>query len=146
MTGQFFTKWHVKQRSNVAILGYNIGTKLNGGRSPVGRSITLNGMSYRIIGVLEEKGSGNANDVDNRIVIPYTSALKIAEKTTIEEIWGKAGSPVEADLAVVQLSRIIKRKLGMDASAPKMTASNSAEGEEKTEAVDKEKEEKKRKQ
>lgn len=120
IAGNFFTKWHVMQRSQVAVLGYNIGTQINGGRTPIGRCITLNGMSYRIIGVLDKKGDGNANDVDNKVVIPYTSAMKIAEKTTVEEIWGKADTPEDADLAVVQLSRIIKRKLGLDDKAPTM--------------------------
>lgn len=118
LAGHFFTNWHVLQRSPVAVLGYNIASGLMAGRSPVGQTITLNGRTYRVIGVLSAKGRGNAENIDDMVVIPYTSAMQIAEKKTVVEIWGKAPSPDEADLAVVQLGRIFKRRLGLDQSAP----------------------------
>jgi len=118
LAGHFFTKWHVLQRSPVAVLGYNMGIGLMGGRNPVGQTITLGGQTYRIIGVLAAKGPGNAGGIDDKVVIPYTAAQKIAGKRTVEEIWGKAASKREADLAVVQLGRIFKRKLGLDQGAP----------------------------
>jgi len=88
------------------------------GRSPVGQSFTLEGQTYTIIGVLAEKGKGNGEGIDDKILIPYTTAMRIAEKKTAEEIWAKAGSPNEADLAVVQMGRIFRRKLGIDQTAP----------------------------
>jgi len=118
IAGHFFTELHVAQRSPVAVLGYNMGSGLMGGRSPVGQVITLNGKTYRIIGVLAPKGAGKAEDIDDKVIIPYTAALQIAEKKTVAEIWGKAPTPSKADLAVVQLGRIFKRKLGLDQSAP----------------------------
>lgn len=118
MTGHFFTALHVKQRSPVAVLGYNMASGLMNGRNVVGQKITLSGQTYTIIGILEAKGAGNAEGIDNKIVIPFTAAQKIAEKRTVEEIWGKASSHKQADLAVVQLSRIIKSKLGLDQDAP----------------------------
>lgn len=120
IAGRFFTKWHVEQRSPVAVLGYNIGAGLLGGRSPVGQTLTLNGQTYRIVGVLEKKGSGQAENIDDKIVIPYTTALKIAGKRTVDELWVKAESAKAADLAIAQLGRIYRRKLGLDVTAPKV--------------------------
>lgn len=118
VSGHFFTSLNVKQRAPVAVLGYNVGRALLGGRSPVGGTLSLNGLSYRIIGVLSPKGAGGGDGIDDVIVIPYTTAQRIAGKSTFAEIWGKAGSPVEADLAVVQLGRIMRRKIGLDKKAP----------------------------
>ncbi|RKD34778.1 ABC transporter permease [Thermohalobacter berrensis] len=118
LSGHFFTQFHIKQRSPVAVLGYNLGVSLLNGRNPVGYSISLNGETYRILGVLEPKGEGKAHNIDNKILIPYTSALKIANKRTIEEIWGKAASKEDTNLAVVQLGRIYKRKLGLGRKLP----------------------------
>lgn len=118
ISGHFFTELHVSQRSPVVVLGYNMGAGLMGGRNPVGQVISLNGKTFRIVGVLAPKGPGKAEDIDDKIVIPYTTALRIAEKKTVAEIWGKAATPLKADLAVVQLGRIFKRKLGLDQSAP----------------------------
>ncbi|MCR4429924.1 MAG: ABC transporter permease [Tepidanaerobacteraceae bacterium] len=130
ISGHFFTKWHVLQRSPVAVLGYNIGHGLLGGRSPVGQTFTLNGETFRIVGVLAPKGSDKAEGIDDKIVIPYTTALKVAGKKKVDEIWAKSDSAQNADLAVVQLGRIFKRKLGIDQSAPTpFTGSNGGEGQ-----------------
>lgn len=118
LAGHFFTKWHVEQRSPVAVLGYNVGVGLMRGRNPVGQTFTLEGRTFRVIGVLTKKGKGNGEGIDDKILIPYTTAQRIAEKTTVEEIWAKAGSETEADLAVVQMGRIFRRKLGLDQRAP----------------------------
>jgi len=129
IAGHFFTQWHVSQRSPVAVLGYNIGIGLMGGRSPVGQTITLDGITYRIVGVLAEKGPSNAEGIDDKIIIPYTSAQKIAEKRTVEEIWAKAESADAADLAIVQLGRIYRRKLGIDQSPPTVVPQENGEFE-----------------
>ncbi|SKC41412.1 ABC transporter permease [Maledivibacter halophilus] len=126
--GHFFTKAHVDQRIPVAVLGYNVGTSLLGGRNPIGKSISLNGSTFRIIGVLNFKGEGKANDIDNKIVVPYSSALKIAEKRTVDAIWGKAASEEDADLVIVQLGRIFRRKLGLDQNAPSHSSSGQEQG------------------
>lgn len=115
--GHFFTELHVKQRLPVAVLGYNTAAGFSQSRNLVGSTLTLGERTYTIIGILAPKGAGNAEEIDNKIVIPYTCAQKIAEKKTIEEIWAKAASKSQADLAMVQMSRIIKSKLGLRQNA-----------------------------
>lgn len=127
ISGRFFNELHVKQRSQVAVIGYNLSRSLSKGRSIVGSSLTLNGQTYSIIGILAEKGSGNAEGVDDKILIPYTSSLKISEKKTVKDIWVKAASKAETDLVVVQLSRIIKTKLGLRKNAPTYTSNTGGE-------------------
>ncbi|MDW7668696.1 MAG: ABC transporter permease [Bacillota bacterium] len=111
--GNFFSSLHVKQRSPVAVLGYNVAVSLLNGRSPVGQSMTIDGISYRIIGVLSQKGEGKGEGIDNKVIIPYTSAMKIDGNRTVSEIWGKSDSPENAALSIVQLGRIYKRQLGI---------------------------------
>lgn len=118
VSGHFFTGLHVDQRSPVAVLGFNVAAGLMGGRSPVGRSLTLDGRTFYIIGVLAPKGMNQAEGIDDKILLPYTAALQIARKRTITEIWGKAATSTDADLATVQLGRIISRELGLDDNAP----------------------------
>lgn len=116
--GHFFTKWHVEQRSPVAVLGHDLALSLLGGRSPVGLTLTLEGRTYRVVGVLEPKGEGQAGTIDTKVLVPHTTAMQIAGTRTVTEIWGKAGSAAEADLAVVQLGRVFRRQLGLDPLAP----------------------------
>ncbi len=113
VSGNFFSSLHVKQRSPVVVLGYNVGNSLLNGRSPVGQTMKIDGISYRIIGVLSEKGEGKGDGIDDKIIIPYTSAIKITKTKDILEIWAKSNSPEDAELAMVQLGRIYNRKVGM---------------------------------
>jgi putative ABC transport system permease protein len=116
VSGNFFTSLHVKQRSPVAVLGLNVANSLLNGRSPVGQSMIISGQSYRIIGVLSGKGEGKGDDIDNKIVIPYTTAMKITGEQNIKEVWAKSNSPEDAELAMVQLGRIYKREFGMQSN------------------------------
>ncbi len=141
--GHFFTAWHVRQRSPVAVLGYNLAMGLTGGRNPMGHTFSLAGRTFRIVGVLAPKGAaggvsglgglegggqGRATSVDDMVLVPYTTALQIAGRNTVSEIWAKAGSAREADLAVVQLGRIFRRKLGLDQKAPTAVPGGSQAG------------------
>jgi len=126
VAGNFFNEIQVGNSSKVAVLGNNIATKLQGGRSPVGQTMTLDGYEYRIIGVLSAKGDGKGEGIDNKIVIPYTSAQKIIETKTVTELWGKTASSQDSELAVVQLSRIIRLKLGLDSNANLSGSSNTS--------------------
>jgi putative ABC transport system permease protein len=112
-SGNFFTSLHVKQRSPVAVLGFNVANSLLNGRSPVGHTIKIDGINYRIVGVLSQKGEGKGDGIDDKIVIPYTSAMKIANTKDIFEVWAKSNSAEDAELAMVQLGRIYKRKVGL---------------------------------
>lgn len=118
ISGLFFSELHVQQRSPVAVLGYDYGVALMGGRSPVGQTITLGGRSFRIIGVLGQKGENQAGGIDRKILIPYTTAQLLAGKRTADQIWVKARSAAEADLAIAQLGRIFRRQVGLDPLAP----------------------------
>lgn len=113
MSGNFFTSLHVKQRSPVAVLGYNVANNFLNGRSPVGQTLKINGINYRIVGVLSEKGEGKGDGIDDKIIIPYTSAMQITKTKDILEIWAKSNSAEDAELAMVQLGRIYKRKVGL---------------------------------
>ena len=107
----FFTNLHVDQRSPVVVLGFTLAQKLMNGRSPVGQTISIGGIDYTILGVLAEKGAGNGDNIDNMIVMPYTSAQRITHDRKVSQIWCKATDTDSVDLAVVQLSRIFRQQL-----------------------------------
>ncbi len=118
MAGNFFTSLHVKQRAPVAVLGYNVANNLLNGRSPVGQTMKINGINYRIVGVLTEKGKGKGDGIDDKIIIPYTSAMQIANTKSILEMWAKSNDAEDAELAMVQLGRIYKSKISGTAVRP----------------------------
>jgi len=127
--GHFFSVLNIEARSPVAVLGFNVASSLMNGRSPVGQTLTINGLTFRIIGVMAAKGAGQGEGIDDKIIMPYSTAMKIAGKTTASEIWGKTETAAEADLAVVQMGRIFRRQLGLDQTAPTVVAGGQGQGE-----------------
>ncbi len=109
--GNFFSTLHVDTRSPVCVLGYNVAASLLNGRSPVGYTLTIENLSFTIVGVLEQKGDGKAENIDNKIVVPYTTAMKLNNIRSVDEIWAKSKDSVDAELAMVQLGRIYNRKI-----------------------------------
>ncbi len=111
MSGNFFTSLHVKQNAPVVVLGYNVAKSFLNGRSPVGHIMKIAGINYRIVGVMAPKGEGNGDGIDDKVIIPYTSAMRISGTKDITEIWAKSNSSKDADFAMLQLGRIFTRKI-----------------------------------
>lgn len=111
VSGNFFTSLHVKQNAPVVVLGYNVATSFLNGRSPVGHIMKINGINYRIVGVMAPKGEGNGDGIDDKVIIPYTSAMRISGTKDVTEIWAKSNSSKDVDFAMLQLGRIYNRKI-----------------------------------
>jgi len=72
--GQFITDEHVQQRASVALIGAKLKQNLFGESGAVGEKIKVKGMSMKVIGVLKIKGQASMFDIDNMIMVPYTTA------------------------------------------------------------------------
>lgn len=75
--GTFFTNADVNSFSRVAVLGSTIATTLFGELDPIGKSIRMNNISFRVVGVFASKGAGPFGvNYDEFIAIPITVAQK----------------------------------------------------------------------
>lgn len=75
--GRELTAEDVKNSTKVALLGSTVATNLFGDLDPVGKTIRVAGMPFRVIGILNPKGqSGMGQDQDDSVLIPITTAQK----------------------------------------------------------------------
>jgi putative ABC transport system permease protein len=75
--GYFITEQNIKSLSRVAVLGPTAKEDLfDKGVSPIGQSIRIKGMEFKVIGVTKEKGGSGFGSQDDAIFIPITSAQK----------------------------------------------------------------------
>jgi putative ABC transport system permease protein len=76
-SGEFFTEADVTTAARVAVIGQTVANQLFGGMDPVGQTIRVRNLPFRVIGVLEAKGQSQfGQDQDDTLVIPYTTAMK----------------------------------------------------------------------
>ncbi len=74
--GSFFTEEDVRSRADVAVIGAKVNEELFGGRETqaLGSRIKIKNKSFRVIGVLAEKGQVSFFNFDEAALIPYTTA------------------------------------------------------------------------
>jgi putative ABC transport system permease protein len=77
--GDFITQGNIDSVSTVAVIGANLATSLFGDQDPVGQTIKLNRISFRVIGVMAPKGGTSFGSVDNTVFVPISSAQKRLE-------------------------------------------------------------------
>ncbi|MCK4245418.1 MAG: ABC transporter permease, partial [Candidatus Omnitrophica bacterium] len=75
IVGRFFREEELRIRQKVAIIGTTVAKELFGDINPVGATVKINRINFRIIGVLPEKGTSVWSDRDNLVVIPVTTAM-----------------------------------------------------------------------
>jgi putative ABC transport system permease protein len=69
--GRFFTPTEVEHGALAAVLGAEVREAIFPAEHPLGKEITVNGLRYRVVGVLEKKGEQFGYSPDNKVVLPY---------------------------------------------------------------------------
>ncbi len=88
-SGSMFTDQEVRSAAKVALLGSTVVDELFDGGDPVGEVIRIRKVPFRVVGTLKAKGTSlGGSDQDDRIIVPYTSAMKrlTGDKTRVRRI------------------------------------------------------------
>ncbi len=73
MQGNAFLDSDVRASSQVMVLGSLPAQELFGSINPVGQVVRMNGIPFRVVGVLEPKGSFFGDNQDDRVILPFTT-------------------------------------------------------------------------
>ena len=76
-TGTFITEQNIRSSSKVAVIGPTVRDDLFGtDADPLGQSIRINRVDFKIIGLTQAKGGSGFNNPDDMIFIPLTTAQR----------------------------------------------------------------------
>jgi len=110
-SGQFFTAGDVDASSKVAVIGQTVVTNLFSGEDPIGQVIKINRQSFRVIGVLAQKGSsGGFNNQDDVVVVPITAAwnyLLGGRGRNVQQIYVEATSAEATSAATTEVTQVL---------------------------------------
>lgn len=77
-SGVFISEADVSSLAKICVLGPQVVTNLFGdGVNPIGKSVRINGLSFRVVGTTASKGGSGFQNQDDIIFVPLTSAEKI---------------------------------------------------------------------
>ena len=98
--GRFFTEDEVKMRNKVALLGTTVVRELFGDTNPLGETIKINLINFKVIGILPQKGATGFRDQDDTVIVPITTAMyRLMGKQYIDQIYVEAAAPGLIDQA-----------------------------------------------
>jgi len=108
IVGRFFTEDEVRRRDKVAVLGATVIKQLFGDANPVGETIKINLINFKVIGVLPVKGATGFHDQDDIVIIPVTTAMyRVFGKDYLDSIFVEATSPDVISKAQDDITNII---------------------------------------
>jgi putative ABC transport system permease protein len=127
--GRFITQDDVAQGRSVAVLGTETVTQLFNGRNPVGQSVSINGSTFTVVGVLQAIGSTSttANE-DDQVVVPQTTfATRVAANSTraaVSTIYIEATSQSTLTAAYQEAKSLLQTRHGVTSTAADFTISS----------------------
>lgn len=109
-SGRFLVQNDLNMRFRVALVGINVADELFGNRNILGKTISINGMNFSIIGILEEKGSSMGASGDDRVIIPLTTAQRLLKNKEIRTFYVSAASADTVKQAVSDLEAFMLKR------------------------------------
>jgi putative ABC transport system permease protein len=75
-SGQFINEGHISGVNKVVVLGNTLATDMFGSGQAIGQTVRIEGQVFRVIGVLNAKGSSGFGSVDDQALIPLSVAQR----------------------------------------------------------------------
>ncbi|HEB84027.1 MAG TPA: FtsX-like permease family protein [Bacteroidetes bacterium] len=107
--GRFLSDTDVRSGRRVCVIGKDIQKELFGTFSPIGRYLRIGAHNYRVVGILEEKGSTFGQSLDNFVMIPITTFIGTYGRHRSVEIAVKAKDGVQLEDLIDELTGIMRR-------------------------------------
>lgn len=106
--GRVFTEDEVRQRASVAILGWKVKKELFGDSDALGEYIKVKDRKFRVVGVYPKKGQVSFMNIDEVVILPYTTAQsyllgidhfhEVLVKTSSADVVDRANEDIKATL------------------------------------------------
>ena len=119
-SGEFFTESDVRSGARVIVLGQTIVDNLFNGMDPVGQSVRVMNLPFRVVGVLGRKGQDpQGRDQDDIAFAPYTTVQKkLLGTTRIQIAYVSAMSADATYTAQVQISDLLRQRHKLSGNQP----------------------------
>ena len=134
--GRKFSMEDIRNAGNIAIIGKTVESELFGDVNPIGKTVRVGGVPFRVIGTLTPKGQSGPFDQDDLIFIPITTAQRKIFGTefpnSVDQIVIKCVDSDSTDTTIEDINEILIKRHNIGPSQVKdFEIRNSAEFQEK---------------
>jgi putative ABC transport system permease protein len=110
--GRFITDDDIADWRKVCVIGSTVQKELFGSADPIGKEITVEGISVTVVGAMTEKGKGGMGDnPDKVLLVPITSLQKrFIGREVVGVIWATTRDSEHIDTAMDQIWECLMRR------------------------------------
>jgi putative ABC transport system permease protein len=119
-SGAFFTDADVRASARVIVLGQTIADSLFPGADPLGQSVRVMNLPFKVVGVMARKGQDpQGRDQDDTAFAPYTAVQKkLLGNTRLQVAYVSAVSQDATYTAQTQIAELLRQRHKLPAGAP----------------------------
>ena len=119
-SGEFFTESDVRTAGRVLVIGQTIADNLFAGGDPIGQTVRVQNLPFRVIGVMVRKGQDQqGRDQDDIAFTPYTTVQKkILGSPRLQIAYVSAVSPDATYTAQQQITELLRQRHKLNANDP----------------------------
>ncbi len=109
--GRWFSREELQKREKVAIIGVTVAKELFGTGNPIGRTIKINRINFKVIGIAPVKGFSGPRDEDDTVIIPLTTAMyRVLGKDYLSGIFVEARQASDIERTKNTISELIRKR------------------------------------
>ncbi|HEY2041771.1 MAG TPA: ABC transporter permease [Jatrophihabitans sp.] len=128
--GRFLAPDDINSARQVVVLGSTTATDLFGVRSSIGQTVTINGSTFTVVGVLNTAGASTSTDEDDQAIIPQTTYnLRVstsANRSSISTLYIEAASSSALSAAYQEANQTLLVSHGVTAANADFSISSQA--------------------
>ncbi|HRZ09216.1 MAG TPA: ABC transporter permease [Gemmatimonadales bacterium] len=115
VNGRAFTAQEVRAGRTVVVLGDLVAEKLFPGQDPVGKDVVIEGLPYRIVGVVAKQGNLFGISLDKFAVMPYTAPARryICPINILDDLQIQTAGPTEMQAAMAEVEALMRARRGL---------------------------------
>ncbi|MBI3709846.1 MAG: ABC transporter permease, partial [Proteobacteria bacterium] len=135
--GRFFVDADISHAARACVVGPDVVQALWPGRDPIGQELLINGVAFRVVGLLDKKGSFLGGSADNIVLIPFSTFdelfpdIKNSNGDTIH-IATVPRDPNQQQAMQDQGIAVLRTRRGLKANQPNDFAIFTSEGQMQT--------------
>jgi putative ABC transport system permease protein len=116
-SGRFILDIDQDNRNKVVLLGSNVATELFGFTNPIDKEVKIDGTTFKVVGLLTEQGDELQGSVDDKVLIPFSTAQRFLGQTVVTSADVKMASEDTMDIGMAKIERTLYIEFGGDDSS-----------------------------
>jgi putative ABC transport system permease protein len=109
-TGSYVTQGDVDSKAKIVVLGTKVKEELFGQENALGMAVTLSDARYRVVGVMQKRGTSLGMDLDDIVFIPVTSGQELFDTDGLFEIIASTPRTEDVDRAIAQIKEVLIKR------------------------------------